>query len=109
MWKPKTELKVAKKHPKKHVPLPVEEAEEEIRAKPLPLTKANRPEDSSEHEILPNTNLSTPEPLRQITETPASERFDPSYEPSKPSDVGEKMQNTRTEPPITRARTKVLS
>ena len=60
IWKPKTEHKVAKKRPKKPVKRPVEEAEEEeheeaeqeeewIRAKPLPLTKANRPEDSTDH------------------------------------------------------------
>ena len=106
MWKPKTERKVAKKHPKKQVPLPVEEAEEEIRARPLPITKANRPEGSADHEILP---LSTPEPLPPITDTPASERSDPSYQPSETHRSRREIQNTRTKPPITRARAKVLS
>ena len=84
IWKPITERKVAKKRPKKPVTRTVEEAEEEeIRATPLPVTKANRPEDSTDHEILPNSNLSTPESLSQITDTPASERFDQSYQPSE--------------------------
>ena len=79
------ERKVTKKRPKKPVTRPVEEAEEEgIRARPLPLTKANRPEDSNDHEILPNPNLSTPEPLPQITDTSASEHSDPCYQPSEP-------------------------
>ena len=78
IWKPKTERKVAKKCPNKPV-THLEAEEEEIRARPLPLTEANRPEDSSDHEILPNSNLSTLEPLPQITDTPASERSDPSY------------------------------
>ena len=73
IWKPKTERKFAKNRPKKPVTRPVEESEEEgIRVRPLPLTKANRPEDNTDHEISPNPKLSTPEPLPQITDTPAS-------------------------------------
>ena len=50
IWNPKTERKVTKKRPKKPVTRSVEEAEEEgIRANPLPLTKENRPEDSTDH------------------------------------------------------------
>jgi len=81
----------------KPVTRPVEEAEEEeIRAKPLPLTKANRPEYSTNHEILPNSNLITPEPLPHITDTPASERSDPSYQPSETPRSRREIQNTRT-------------
>jgi hypothetical protein len=112
IWKPKTEHKFAKKRPKKPVTRPVEEEEEEeeeIRARPLPVKKANRPEDSTDHEILPNSNLSTPEPLPQITDTPASERSDPSYQPSETPRSRREMQNTRFESPMTRAHTKVLS
>ena len=56
IWKPKTERKVAKKHPKRSVTRSDKEGgeEEEIRARALPLTKANRPEYSTDHEILPN-------------------------------------------------------
>jgi len=40
IWKPKTERQVAKKHPKRSVTRSdIEAEEEEIRARPLPLTK----------------------------------------------------------------------
>jgi len=117
IWKLKTERKVAKERPKKSVTRSDKEEEEEeeedndeeIRARPLPLTKANRPEDSTDHEILPNSNLSTPEPLALITDTTASKHSDPSYQPSETLTSRREIKNTRTETPITRARVKVLS
>jgi len=61
---------------------------------------------TSEHETPP---LQTPEVIQSEVDTSCSELRDPSYHPSDTPRSRRELQSTRTEPPITRSRARILS
>jgi len=50
-----------------------------------------------------------PETTQSDVQTPCSELRDPSYHPSKTPKSRRTFQSTRTEPPITRSRARIMS
>jgi hypothetical protein len=56
-----------------------------------------------------NPPLQTPEVIQSEVDTPCSELRDPSYHPSDTPKSRREFQSTRTEPPITRSRSRIMS
>jgi hypothetical protein len=61
------------------------------------------------HEVSPDQTLDTLDPIQQITDTPNSERTDPSYCPPETPRSRTELQTTRLDPPITRSRARIMS
>jgi transposase InsO family protein len=103
-WKPRSKPKRATKS-NREIPDPeVDIGEAGIAARPIPIrqevpTGNCRP-------LAPATV--PPEPPRQVLDTPSSERADPSYFPPTTPNSRKESQPTRNEPPVTRARARLL-
>jgi len=83
----------------------VSEEEVEFRSRPIPLT----PEVSTGLRRSSAPNPGVPQPAIQIWGTPGSERSDPSYFPPSTPSSRRDVHPTRFEPPVTRARARLLS
>ena len=53
--------------------------------------------------------LQTPETIQSDVDTLCSELKDPTYDPSETPKSRRELQTTRTEPPITRSRARIMS
>jgi hypothetical protein len=86
-----------------------EEVEEEAIISPFPLIQATPREDATEILAPPDQSPHTPEHTSQTLDTPTSEHSDPTYVPSETPRSRREVQPTKTEPPITRSRARVVS
>jgi len=103
-WKPVNNSNQARKHsPKRHVDR-VSEEEVEFRSRPIPL--APEAPTSLRRSIDPAPVVPQPAPI--ILDTPGSERADPSYFPPTTPISRRDVHPTRFEPPVTRARARLL-
>jgi hypothetical protein len=104
LWKPNPKGIIRKRAPKrsqKHADLC---EENEFRTGSLPMRITDDLDGQANHEVSPDQTLNTPDPTQQITDTPKSERIDPSYcSPETPRSRRE-LQTTRLDPPIKRSR-----
>jgi hypothetical protein len=105
-WQPKTSPKAKKKRGQKP-PTYASEEEDEVRFGPFPMLQTACQERENEPRTPPDRVPNTPVP--QTVETPAPEHGDPTYAPSETPRSRRELQPTRTEPPITRSRTWVMS
>jgi hypothetical protein len=91
--------------PSSKSPVTIDSGEEaELLARPIPLvqevpTGNGRP-------FVPTSVV--PQPAPQILDTPGSESSDPSYFPPTTPSSRRELQATRLEPPVTRARARIL-
>jgi hypothetical protein len=106
-WQPKTSPKAKKKHNRKLPTYASEEEEDEVRIGTFPLLQTAHQEKENEPRTPPDRVPNTP--LPQTVETPASERSNPTYAPCETPRSRRELQSTRTEPPLTRSRTRVMS
>lgn len=87
---------------KKRVTRVDDDKENGIGIEPLPLFKASWPENRTEPRIPPDQNLNTPETIQQKSDTPSSERCEPSYEQRETLKSRCEIQTTGVEPSVTR-------
>jgi hypothetical protein len=94
---------------KRKSPAPQREelAEDEILICSRPLPEATRLDGGVKPRTPPNVAPGTPESTQQAVDTPYSERRDPSYHPPETPRSRRKMQEARSEPPLTRARARI--
>ena len=104
LWNPKTKHKPEKK---KHVN-PTEETDEDEdsvwKPKSLPLAYVDPTANNGECEPPPGQR-----PIHPPIDTPITVNQDPTYHPSDSPRSRRELQSTRTEPPVTRSRTRILS
>jgi len=74
-----------------------------------PLVCPQTSEARTEHEPLVDHSLDTPDLTQQPTDTPISERNDPSYQPPNTPLSRHELQTSRTHPRLTTLRAKTLS
>ena len=103
LWKPKTKQKPEKKHE-----IPTEETDEDEdsvwKLKSLPLAYADPTANNGECEPRPSQS-----PIHTPIDTPITVNLDPTYHPPDSLRSRRELQSTRTEPPVTRSRTRILS
>ena len=107
-WKPNAKRK-GKKKSRVKTPAYTDEEEEEIRLGSFPMLQATREGNVAEPMVPPDQTPPTPEPSPQTLDTPASENRDPTYIPSETPRSRRELQPTRAEPPVTRAKARILS
>ena len=91
--------KTVKRSPKQsHDPLQSDD-EDEIKIGPFPLVMPRISTNGREHTT----------PRYQVLDTPSSEQYDLSYQPPDTPRSRRELQPTRTEPPVTRYRNRILS
>ena len=78
--------------------------EAELLARPIPLIK--EVPTGNRRPLVPTPVALQPDP--QVLDTPGSERSDPSYFPPTTPYSRRELQPTRLEPPVTRARARIL-
>ena len=83
--------------------------EDEIKIGPFPLVTSNAQTSSRERSTPRTQDLYTPDAATQVLDTPFSEQTDPSYHPPETPRSRRELQTTRTDPPVTRSRTRVLN
>ena len=106
-WEPKAKQKKRRKPREK--PPPHTEEEEEIKIGPFPLLQATPQARETEQRTSPDSSPHTPEASPHMLDTPASENRDPTYVPFQTPRSRRELQPTRTEPPITRSRARIVS
>ena len=103
LWKPKTRKKPEKK--REILTEENDETEDSMwKLKSLPLAYAGPSANSSECE--PSLGQS---PIHTPTDTPIAVNQDPTYQPPDSPRSRRELQSTRTEPPVTRSRTRIVS
>jgi transposase InsO family protein len=107
-WEPKAKQKKRRKTREKPPPQ-TEEEEEEIKIGPFPLLQTIPQAREIEPRTSPDSSPHTPETTPHMLDTPASENRDPTYVPFQTPRSRRELQPTRTEPPITRSRARIVS
>ena len=104
LWKPKTKQKPQKKL---HVnPTDGTDEPEDSVWKPKSLSLAYADDTVNNRECEPPADQS---PIHPTIDTPNTDNQDPTYHPSDSLRSRRELQSTRTEPPVTRSRTRILS
>ena len=104
LWKPINEGNRSRK-PSSKSPVTIDSGEEaELLAIPIPLVQEVPTGDR--RPLVPTPVV--PQPAPQVLDTPGSERSDPSYFPPTTPNSRRELQATRLEPPVTRARARIL-
>jgi len=103
VWKPKFETRTKKQGDKG---TPKKDKEEEFKFKSFPLMRTDESPSNPEREPPP---LQNPETIHSDVDTPCSELKDPSYHPTETPKSRQELQTTRTDPPITRSRARIMS
>jgi len=106
IWKPKFEPRTKKRLQRETKKPTKQDEEEEFKFNSFPLVRTDDSSGTPEREPPP---LQTPETTQSEVDAPCSERKDPSYEPSETPKSRREFQTTRTEPPITRSRARIMS
>ena len=104
LWKPINEGNPARKRSRKP-PVKID-SEEEVEILPRPIPLAQEVPTGLRRSLAPTPVV--PQPAPQVLETPGSERSDPSYFPPTTPSSRRDMHPTRFEPPVTRARARLL-
>jgi hypothetical protein len=107
-WNPKLMQKPEKIAPWKAVKPQSEKgiSQNEVRIGPYPLVWPQNSEARTEHEPLGDHTPDTPDLSQQNTDTPITDRNDPSYESPDTSLSRRVLQTSRTHPQLTRLRAK---
>jgi hypothetical protein len=110
-WNPKPRQKPEKIAPLEAVKPQSENgiSQNEVRIGSYPLVCPQNSEARTEHEPLGDHTPDTPDLSQQITDTPITDRNDPSYEPPDTPLSRRELQTSRTHPPLTRLRAKAIS
>jgi hypothetical protein len=105
LWKPINKENSSRK-PSNKSPVTIDSGEKaELLARSIPLLQEVP---TGDHRLLVPTPVA-PQPAPQVLDTPGPERSDPShFTPTTPRSRRD-MHPTRLEPPVTRARTRILS
>jgi len=111
VWNPKPRQKPERKAPRRLVkPQDANgNSQGDFKIGPYPLACPQNSEAGNEHEPLVDHSPNTPDLTQQPTDTPISERNDPSYQPPNTPLSRRELQTSRTHPPLTRLRAKTLS
>jgi hypothetical protein len=109
LWNCKSGRRARRKAPKQSDENLESSEKDEIKIGPFPLTTRNVPSNSTEHTSPRNQGLYTPGSDAQALENPSSEQADLSYRPPETPRSRRELQTTRTDPPATRSRTRILS
>ena len=108
-WNSRPKQKTAKRSPKQlHGPLQSDD-ENEIKIGPFPLVMPRISTNGREQTTPRYQVLDTPESATTALDTPFSEQYDLSYQPPDTPQSRRELQPTRTEPPVKRYRTRILS
>ena len=108
-WNSRPKQKTVKRSSKQsHDPLQSDD-EDEIKIGPFPLVMPRITTNGREHTTPRYQVLDTPESATPVLDTPSSEQYDLSYQPPDTPRSRREFQPTRTEPPVTRYRTRILS
>ena len=86
-----------------------QDEEEEFIFNPYPLVMTDDSPSATEKEPLPHQIPETPDLTQSDVETHSSELRDPSYRPSEIPKLRRELQTTRTQPPLTRSRARIMS
>jgi hypothetical protein len=84
-------------------------SQDDVKIGPYPLVCPQNSEVRTEQEPLGDHSPDTPDLSQHPTDTPLSDRNDPSYQPPDKPTSRRELQNSRTQPPLTRLRAKVIS
>ena len=104
LWRSINERNRSRK-PSSKLPVTIDSREEaELLARPIPLVQEVPTGDR--RPLVPAPVAPQPDP--QVLDTPGSERSDPSYFPPTTPSSRREIQPTRLEPPVTRARARLL-
>jgi hypothetical protein len=106
-WRPKQGQTEPKKGGKKGKTQRRGEEEEEIKMGSIPMLRVRPAEAVVEQSTPAVPVMDTPDMGRIQTDTPLSERRDPSYEPPETPRSRRELQTTRPDPPITRSRARL--
>ena len=109
MWNDQHKQKPRRKVPNRSADHSDSNEEDEIKIGPFPLITSNVQTSGREGTTLRTQDLYTPDAATQILDTPFSEQTDPSYHPPETPRSRRELQTTRTDPPVTRSRTRVLN
>ena len=82
--------------------------EDEIKIDPFPLVMPRITIDGREHTTPRYQALDTPESATPALDNPSPEQYDLSYQPPDTPRSRREFQPTRTEPPVTRYRNRIL-
>jgi len=104
-WKPNLKQKGTKELPKKPASYQEENQEDEHYLRRFPL----RTEVQLQNRTSPDRTPINPEPDPQSADISISENTDPNYEPPQTPTSRRELQLTRTEPPVTRSRARIVS
>jgi len=107
-WEPKAKRK-KKRKPRGKPPPHTEEEGEEIKIGSFRLLQTTPQARETEPRTSPDSSPHTPETTPHMLDTPASENRDPTYVPFQTPRSRRELQLTRTEPPITRWRARIVS
>ena len=108
LWKQKASSITVKKPRRKQTRQQSEDPENDFPIGSFPLVNTDCLENTIEHETPLDQILDTPEPNQHI-DTPISDRTDPAYFPPDTPRSRRELQTLRTDPPVTRSRSRVLS
>ena len=105
-WKPNLKQKGTKELPKKPTSYQEEENQDDEHCLGrFPL----RTEVQLQNRTSPDRTPINPEPDPQSADISISENTDPNYEPPQTPTSRRELQRTRTEPPVTRSRARIVS
>jgi hypothetical protein len=109
LWKPKQEQETVKKPPKQSAKRSDQSEYDELSFHPFPLKLTDDPSVRTEVENVPDQTLDNPDSVPLTLDTPHSERTDPSYSPPGTPRSRRELQPTRSHPPVTRSRARIMS
>ena len=107
IWKPKQKSENPRIQTEKKINKSEEVEEYEVEIGSRPLLKTRPTQERLEPRTSPSQTPSIADSVQQAVDTPHSERTDPTYEPPGTPRTRRELQTIRSEPPLTRSRTRV--
>ena len=110
-WKPNIGQQATKKPQRRRAKRLSEsdENEEEFKFGSFPLAVTEPPAQADERVTPPGRAAASPDPTQLVGDTPSPRYNDPSYHPPETPRSRREMQTTRTDPPLTRSRARIMS